>query len=144
MLARCAAVGARRVVGRERTLAQCATFSTKAEAGAQFTVRNPQYEADIRAAFQQQGLMGHLGASIVQVEPGLVTLEVRGAHSPAAFHTPHPLQSATPCIGPPCTLHPLPAHPTRLQLPPTSPSNTATSTPAHPLRWGTRQAALQP
>ncbi|GAB2674795.1 PaaI family thioesterase [Thalassiella azotivora] len=40
------------------------------------TVRNPDYEADVRASFDRQGLMATLGARLVRVEPGAVEIEV--------------------------------------------------------------------
>ncbi len=38
--------------------------------------RNPDYEAAVRASFLRQGLMGTLGAWLVDVSPGSVTIEV--------------------------------------------------------------------
>ncbi|HZH27686.1 MAG TPA: PaaI family thioesterase [Azospirillaceae bacterium] len=40
-----------------------------------FTPLNPEYEADLRRMFQSQGLMGHLGARLTRIEPGLVEIE---------------------------------------------------------------------
>lgn len=40
------------------------------------TPRNPDYEKTVRDSFAQQGLMGHLGARLVRVEPGEVEIEV--------------------------------------------------------------------
>lgn len=37
---------------------------------------NPDFEATIRASFARQGLMGTLGAWLVEVTPGSVTIEV--------------------------------------------------------------------
>lgn len=42
----------------------------------EFTVRNPDYEAVVRASFAQQGLMAHLGARMTRVEPGMTEIEV--------------------------------------------------------------------
>lgn len=41
-----------------------------------FTIRNPDYQSVVRASFQQQGLMSHLGARMVRVEPGTAEVEV--------------------------------------------------------------------
>lgn len=41
-----------------------------------FTIRNPDYQSVVRASFQQQGLMSHLGARMVRVEPGRADVEV--------------------------------------------------------------------
>lgn len=43
---------------------------------ADFTVRNPDYEAVVRGSFAQQGLMAHLGARMTRVEPGMTEIEV--------------------------------------------------------------------
>ncbi len=39
-----------------------------------FTVRNPDYEARVRASFEKQTVMGLFGASLESVEPGRVTV----------------------------------------------------------------------
>jgi len=39
-----------------------------------FTVRNPDFEARVRASFEQQSIMGLLGASLQSVEPGRVSV----------------------------------------------------------------------
>ena len=41
-----------------------------------FEVRNPNYEAEIRASFAKQGLLAYLGAEIVEIKPGHVTLRL--------------------------------------------------------------------
>lgn len=37
---------------------------------------NPDYEAAVRASFLRQGLMGTIGAWLVEIAPGVVTIEV--------------------------------------------------------------------
>jgi uncharacterized protein (TIGR00369 family) len=41
-----------------------------------FTAPDPQFEARVRASFARQGVMGLLGARMVRVEPGLVSIEL--------------------------------------------------------------------
>ncbi|HSH03263.1 MAG TPA: PaaI family thioesterase [Anaerolineae bacterium] len=41
-----------------------------------FTLRNPNFESDIRTNFTKQGLMAHLGASLHHIEPGYVAISL--------------------------------------------------------------------
>lgn len=41
-----------------------------------FDIRNPDYEAVVRHSFTQQGLLSHLGASLLKVAPGEVHIEM--------------------------------------------------------------------
>lgn len=43
---------------------------------ARHTVRNPDFEAVVRASYARQGLMAHLGAELVRVAPGEVEIGV--------------------------------------------------------------------
>lgn len=42
----------------------------------QMVVRNPDFEARVRASFAEQGLMTTFGARLTKVEPGMVEIEV--------------------------------------------------------------------
>ena len=41
-----------------------------------YEVQNPNYEAEIRASFAKQGLLKHLGAEFVDIQPGRVSLKL--------------------------------------------------------------------
>lgn len=43
---------------------------------ADITVRNEMFEDAVRSSFERQGLMAHLGAELVSVAPGNVSIEV--------------------------------------------------------------------
>ncbi len=40
------------------------------------TVRNPEFEAVVAGSFARQGLMAHLGARLIRVQPGQVEIEL--------------------------------------------------------------------